>query len=167
MAKYVATGHGAGSPRERWYCSHTGCEDPVFEPQSHFHLCAKHLIDVLKLAGVDTRGSRRRVTLDVAVANMARAVAHGTKPQGEVYYARLTGGRVKIGFSTNVSARMRSLRTTDPGLELLATEDGTADLERRRHAQFDHLRIDPNHEVFTLGADLSAWIDVIRLSRVA
>lgn len=66
-----------------------------------------------------------------------------------VYYARCDQ-RIKIGTTRNVDNRMRSLKAD----ELLAVESGGYDLERRRHRQFDHLRITPGQEYFEPGDDL-------------
>lgn len=165
MAKYVATGRSSGAPREQWFCSYTECDEPVFQPQAHYHLCAKHLAALLKLAGVRGRGPE--VTAEEASARLKAVITGKGQAVGEVYYALVAPGRVKIGFSTNTRARMGALRTTAPELELLATEVGTVGLERRRHRQFGHLRIDPKREVFRLEDDLAAWIDVVRLAEVA
>lgn len=165
MSKYVAVGRSSKTPRGQWRCSHTDCDELVYQPQAHYHLCASHLVELLRMAGV--KKPTHRLTADMASANLARAIKRGTQVVGEVYYVKLARDRVKIGFTTNLHGRMSSLRTTAPDLELLACESGTVALERRRHEQFAHLRVEPKHEVFTLGSDLAAWIDVVRLAGVA
>lgn len=52
-----------------------------------------------------------------------------------IYYVRF-GDRVKIGTTTNIRQRMASI----PHDEVLATELGSYDLEKQRHAQFADLR---------------------------
>lgn len=53
-----------------------------------------------------------------------------------VYYMRI-GNRVKIGYSTNLPARVASVMPE----EVLATEAGGRLLEDVRHRQFDQLRV--------------------------
>ena len=53
-----------------------------------------------------------------------------------VYYLRF-GDRVKIGFTTNLSERLKSI----PHDEVLATEAGPMRVERERHAEFADLRV--------------------------
>lgn len=74
-----------------------------------------------------------------------------------VYYCRLRPDVVKIGTTVALSDRMRALRVYSE--DLLAVEPGAYDLEAKRHRQFDHLRINPRREDFTLGEDLQAHID--------
>ena len=53
-----------------------------------------------------------------------------------VYYIRF-GDRVKIGYTTNMYSRMMAI----PHDEVLATEPGTMQDERARHAAFADLRV--------------------------
>jgi len=69
-----------------------------------------------------------------------------------VYYLRFAD-RVKIGFTTNLAERLRAL----PYDEVLATEVGGASLERQRHHEFAHLRV--NGEWFQLTPELVAHIE--------
>ena len=63
--------------------------------------------------------------------------------EGYVYYIGLPeGSRVKIGFSKNPWARLDTLRTAEPGLEILATERGTMQLEKDRHKEFNRERLE-------------------------
>jgi len=55
---------------------------------------------------------------------------------GMIYYVR-TCCRIKIGYTTDLERRMTELSPD----ELLATESGGRDLERRRHDQFAAYRI--------------------------
>lgn len=60
-----------------------------------------------------------------------------------VYYI-LFGDRVKIGTTTDLPTRLKAL----PHDEVLATEPGSYDLERRRHRQLRSSRIYANREWF-------------------
>lgn len=78
-----------------------------------------------------------------------------------VYYAR-RDGIIKIGLSRNVGQRMAGL-----GAELLAVELGGVMDERRRHAQFEHLRLPDtgdSREWFLPGPDLLQHIDGLSIN---
>jgi hypothetical protein len=77
--------------------------------------------------------------------------------EGPLVYYLLFADRIKIGTTTNLTARMRSI----PHDELLATEPGSLDVERRRHREFAHLRI--TGEWFRTAADLFAHIEALKL----
>lgn len=62
-----------------------------------------------------------------------------------VYYIRF-GNRVKIGTTANLAQRLAAL----PHDEILATEPGSYDLEKRRHQQLRASRIYANREWFHL-----------------
>lgn len=72
-----------------------------------------------------------------------------------VYYVALTGGRIKIGTTTQVSRRMRELRVRDE--DVLAIEQGGRLVEIERHHQFAHLRIGRSEE-FHRAPDLEQHI---------
>ena len=63
-------------------------------------------------------------------------VARHEAPTGTVYYIRFSD-RVKIGYTTNLRQRLNGL----PHDEVLATEPGTIQDERARHAAFADLRV--------------------------
>ena len=77
-----------------------------------------------------------------------------------VYYVRL-GGRIKIGYTTQLRNRLASFRTTVERVELLATEPGDPRLERERHNQFGKHRI-RNSELFREHPELMEHIAAIR-----
>lgn len=60
----------------------------------------------------------------------------GSKP-GWIYYV-LTDGKIKIGYSTNITRRLRAY---PPGSEVLAVHPGTPDLEKQIHRDFDAHRV--------------------------
>ncbi len=79
-----------------------------------------------------------------------------------VYYGA-KGDLIKIGYSGQVRARMAHL-----GCELLATEPGGRELERRRHQQFATERVTPRQEWFRPTPTLLAHIrDLLANAAVA
>lgn len=80
------------------------------------------------------------------------------KQQSLVYYVT-RGKLIKIGYTTNMTARMIALMPDS----ILATEPGGVELERQRHKQFAHLRApELGREYFTNGPDLLIHVaDVI------
>lgn len=74
-----------------------------------------------------------------------------------VYYIRW-GDRIKIGFTTRLSERLRNLYHD----EVIAVEPGSMALERKRHAQFAGSLIDGQREWFTDSAALRFHMFTIR-----
>jgi hypothetical protein len=72
-----------------------------------------------------------------------------------VYYVRLTGGRIKIGWTSNLEQRLAAYRSRPE--DLLATEPGDNVTEHERHKQFAHLRIGRSED-FHEAPDLLAHI---------
>jgi hypothetical protein len=72
---------------------------------------------------------------------------------GEVYFVSFAG-RIKIGFSTNLRTRLKSI----PHDAVLATIPGTRATEGALHRRFAHLRTTTG-EWFEAGDDLLAYID--------
>lgn len=66
-------------------------------------------------------------------------------PRSVVYYVRF-GDRVKIGTSTNLPSRLKSIYHD----ELVAVEPGNASLEHQRHKEFSADLIPGQREWFTL-----------------
>lgn len=66
--------------------------------------------------------------------NLMRSMVNKRYQAGDglVYYMRING-RIKIGYTTNLTQRSR---TYPPGTELLAVEPGTRETEAQRHNQF-------------------------------
>lgn len=79
---------------------------------------------------------------------------------GLVYFVRL-GNRVKIGFTTNLAARMAAI----PHEEILGVMPGSLRDEKRCHAAFAHLRT--TGEWFEDAPDLRAFIADIAASTAA
>ena len=61
-----------------------------------------------------------------------------------VYYVKLTGGRIKIGWTSNLDQRLRTFRAR--ASDVLAIEAGGQPVEAQRHRQFAHLRIGRSEE---------------------
>lgn len=77
--------------------------------------------------------------------------------RGHVYFIADEQGFIKIGFSTNVRARLSSLSTsTRQRLEVLATVPGTIRDEADLHRRFAHLHA--RGEWFRAGDDLRNYI---------
>lgn len=101
---------------------------------------------------------RERYTLRAGhLEATARKQGRATTPtEGElVYYFRI-GNRCKIGYSSNLAARLTTLNPE----ELLATEPGTYALEQLRHSEFSQLRT--HGEWFRLEPPLTEHIAALR-----
>jgi len=129
------------------------CSLPV-PPNSPLLLCMKHLQEAWLYISDEIQSRTQTNAVLAAAAFKAR-----TADTSVVYYARIRD-HIKIGTTINLDARMNAL---DPD-ELLATEPGGVELERKRHKQFAHLHA-RRKEYFDPGADLLAHIE--RLKQVA
>lgn len=76
-----------------------------------------------------------------------------------VYYVVVRPGVVKIGTTSSLTGRLQGLRLRPE--DVLAAEPGDRRVEKQRHEQFDHLRIQKRWEDFTLTDDLQAHIDAV------
>lgn len=84
-----------------------------------------------------------------------------------VYYLQEGGGGpIKIGTTTNIQSRTRTLQTsTWRDIIELAREPGGHDLESARHRQFKHLRIRSDREWFREAPELMAHIEQLQAGR--
>lgn len=125
------------------------CGRVSFDESLPFPLCFQHFVAVRRW---DFR----------EVAERMRA-AYPQPPQlpdtAVVYYVRV-GDRVKIG-TTVKTVRQRFQGQLPPDAQVLATEPGSYEVERRRHRQFRHLQ-DAN-EWFHAGPEL--WSHVAELRK--
>lgn len=95
------------------------------------------------------------------VAELFRMAREARLIKGEVYFAAMSTGDIKIGFSTDVEKRMGQLRHAVPGgVSLLATFLGTPDAEVWCQRKFSELRI--SGEWFRAGDDLLEFIDRVK-----
>ncbi|MGW5387185.1 GIY-YIG nuclease family protein [Nocardia sp. NPDC003963] len=134
-------------------CVHPRCHGA---PQKRYRfplpLCSEHLIKTLAAAVEVTRAAK----LDYSKANPGKSMPFPVKariPHGEVVYYIRFGDRIKIGTTSNLSARLSTL----PFDEVLATEPGGVEVERQRHTEFAASRIS-GREWFTASEALLAHI---------
>lgn len=118
-------------------CAWNGCDYPSY---SWLPVCFEHALLVAEAvtpvqvdANTLTRASKRR---RAQAREEDLAATRGDQP-GWIYYIH-TDGKVKIGYSTDITRRLRAY---PPGSELLAVHPGTPDLERAIHHQFDAYRV--------------------------
>lgn len=94
-----------------------------------------------------------------------RNIAYGSV----VYYLRHPDGLIKIGVSKKITDRLYRSRQLLGPVDLLATEPGWRSLERQRHRQFAHLRMDGlpmdrGTEWFRSEADLLAHVESLAVA---
>ena len=142
------------------------CDLPTL-PDMPFPICEKHASAVYRRLSqnVDAKldalrrpsswVDKKQVDLDSRKDRQRAATA----AQSVVYYLREPSGNIKIGFTTNMQARLLDLRINRDAM--LATEPGGRELERMRHRQFKHLRLG-RWERFHPEADLLSHIAMIR-----
>jgi hypothetical protein len=102
-------------------------------------LCMDHAkqltVQVMLLTSNKVRPSRKGMTNRAEPAHKPEPETRAAK-KGHVYFIRF-GDRIKIGFTTSVTTRMKNL----PHDEILALVPGTLSTERMYHKQFDAIRI--------------------------
>jgi hypothetical protein len=84
-----------------------------------------------------------------------------------VYYLHHRG-YVKIGYTSTIVARLRSLRAKRT--DLIGWEPGDRALERQRHEQFAHARAEGDGlgiEHYAMTPDLAAHLEQIRADMIA
>lgn len=86
-----------------------------------------------------------------------RASRRQKYPSGSVVYFVAIGDCVKIGFSTNMKARMKTFRTSSADIQLLLAIPGDRALEREMHTLFDEQRIE--RELFHLEGRVADFLD--------
>jgi hypothetical protein len=89
-----------------------------------------------------------------------RSIATTPTTASLVYYVRI-GDHVKIGTTTNLTARLNALQVDRIPGALLGTEEGGRDVERMRHRQFEADRIDSRRELFIPSSRLMAHIKTL------
>lgn len=83
---------------------------------------------------------------------------HKTQAPGAIVYYIQRGLLIKIGTTANPHARFRALLPD----EILAFEPGGRPVERRRHRQFDYLRLNVNREYFQSATELIEFARSLR-----
>lgn len=136
---------------------------PSAVAKEHFSrgtMCLRHQIEIMEsLENVvqmpelsEALRLRKRKQWDIKRARaVATAPLKSADPtaDGVVYYMRING-RIKVGFTTDLTKRSRAY---PPDTELLAVEPGGKSLERRRHEQFSRY-LDRGREWFVEGPGL-------------
>ncbi|MFG1302687.1 GIY-YIG nuclease family protein [Xanthobacter autotrophicus] len=80
---------------------------------------------------------------------------------GDVYFAALSNGAIKIGYTTDLARRMSNLWYAVPGgVTVLATLVGTPDAEQWLHLKFSHLKI--SGEWFRPDPSLMSFIEEVK-----
>ena len=142
------------------------CDLPTL-PDMPFPICEKHASAIYRRISqnVEAKIDAARRPLSWVDKNQVDLDDHmdrrraATVAQSVVYYLRESSGAIKIGFTTNMEARLLALRINRDAM--LATEPGGRELERMRHRQFKHLRLG-RWERFQPEADLLSHVAMIR-----
>jgi hypothetical protein len=119
------------------------CSRPSL-PEAPFPICVHHaakLVEYISKVVADQSGTKFDNVLDIFrvfdLLDGAEDIPLPPRPKnGHVYYIELDG-LIKIGFSTELARRIRHY---PPTTKFLAAEPGESVLEKRRHAEFAHLR---------------------------
>lgn len=157
-----------GNPRFSRYaprCCWPGCGTDLYGPEPP--LCSQHLYEAYKFGRAHIEAIREAAYKDTPFADEPLPQPRKREPrpvkppyvpatrrmdqQGQVYFVRFSD-RIKIGFSTNVEVRLRTV----PHDEIMAMIPGTMRDEKRCHAAFAHLR--ENGEWFRMEQDLVDFI---------
>lgn len=127
------------------HCAWNGCNDaslhflPVCE--DHAHLIAHVMttpedsVKATLIAGATAQKRHLQRERQRRQAEELRAT-RGAQP-GWIYYV-LTDDKVKIGYTTDITRRLRAY---PPGSQILAVHPGTPDLEKTIHRDFDAHRV--------------------------
>jgi hypothetical protein len=99
---------------------------------------------------------------NVAIRNRQRTPAslrQALQGLSVVYYLATDPGHVKIGTTSDIVARLGHLKST--WADVIAVEFGSFELERERHQQFSHLRVE-GCERFKAEGDLLDHVTALR-----
>lgn len=107
-----------------------------------FPLCFDHAFQVYLSVHGEVTGNLKRIHESLEMREKgpsleALALKRAYDEQSVVYYIRI-GDYIKIGFTTNLSERIRSLRVD--ASDVMATEPGGREKEHQRHEQFKSIR---------------------------
>lgn len=123
-------------------------------------LCDRHLLSVYRDVRDRIVGANEIDQL-VAMRQMIAERPSKTRfKQGVVYFVRF-GNRIKIGFTTDLSTRMKVI----PHDAILLTIPGNMSTEARLHRRFEHLR--KVGEWFEMGDDLMEYIEATKRKQAA
>lgn len=127
---------------------HCAIEDCVREPHPRYPLCVWHMLEVAEFVqSIDhnpvtiqvaaSRAEAERCKADTRFAKQLALVESRGDLPGWIYYV-LTDGKVKIGYSADITRRLRAY---PPGSKILAVHPGTPDLEKLMHQRFGAYRV--------------------------
>lgn len=116
------------------YVTGGDCNRPSMEG-APLAICFKHAMDTYSFLAAHLAAIPDEVAESILgdVETRRLSTWNADLPAGEHVYYVEADGLVKIGYTANLSQRMRAY---PPSSVLLAVEAGGRDLERRRHAQF-------------------------------
>jgi hypothetical protein len=132
-----------------------------------YAICAKHAGKVYEFMASrqpkpdPTEAEKKLARLDMARDEIAATDAKrrsALEEQSQVYYVRIHD-HIKIGYTTNITARMGQLRVSTSAV--LATEPGGQATERERHTEFADERIG-RREDFNPSPRLLAHIEQVK-----
>lgn len=137
-------------------CCHPGCDGPLSEAVRS-PMCDRHTQSVY----LAVKSLVDQATPEHHIQSAGYRNASG-RPDGTVYFVR-KGGYIKIGFTRNLTERLRSLgcKPTD----VVATMPGRFCDEANLHARFAHLR--DHGEWFRIDPDLVSLIAALWLEQAA
>lgn len=119
-------------------------------PDAPFPICRHHAVKLyIEMRGIHAGALRREIDMlpplnpiaTLTPSNLERDSAkHKAKlaERSVVYYVRI-GDAIKIGFTSDLTARMSQIRVDRANV--LAAEPGGRELEAKRHEQFSEIRI--------------------------
>lgn len=131
-------------------------------PEAPIPLCLKHMREAYLYFSEYLRGLPKPTEtdwLDLAKSGSRDVVLKDR--DSVVYYAQI-GYHIKIGTTRDLKNRMSQLMPD----QLLATESGGRDLEKRRLRQFEHL-LSKGNEYFDPGPELLEHVEKLRTAGVA
>lgn len=136
---------GKSSRNNRRRCMWFGCTTAYLLPD--INICANHAVRIKnRIEELDQQAIQRQMPafkkrMDEQLDEQIERLK-ANKPQRDdfleqapehwVYYVK-NGDQIKIGFTTNLSQRLRQY---PPNVEILGVEYGDEDLEKQRHEQF-------------------------------
>lgn len=145
-------------------CVWPGCSDRHLIVESEGHqspLCRFHLCIAVRMDTIVTRTEVERMRVSIQEAQARRraeapAVVEDPPRESWVYFLK-TSGYIKIGWTSDISKRMRSY---PPGSQLLAALPGGRKEEAALHRRFAVHRTH-GREWYPLAADLIRHIDQV------
>lgn len=138
---------------QNWYSAFANAKKPG--DYRYRDIAAYHLATYRAFAVLDAL--RDIIEKEQAEEDRRLALAAPAPPPGWVYFIE-SGGRVKIGFTSNVAARIANIETATPfPVTLLRQQPGSLDDEAAFHAQFAEYRI--KREWFRFEGALKEFLD--------